>query len=212
VQFEGSRSIIFARLCYVLRTEKEKMLAEEPYRSRDPELLALYHRAKDLLARFAGIAPTDAQAKKDILNSLFGSLGTGVWIENPFFCDYGMNIHIGNNCFVNYNCVFVDDNRIHIGNDVLIGPAVQLYTATHPVLPEERIVHNNSHSGGQTQYLTRALPISIGDRAWIGGGVVILPGVTIGEGTTIGAGSVVTKDVPARCFGAGNPCRVIRNL
>jgi maltose O-acetyltransferase len=191
-------------------SEKEKMLAGEPYQSRDPELLALYHRAKALLCRFASAASMDTSSKEEILRSLFGSLGSGVWIESPFFCDYGANINIGDNCFVNYNCVFIDNNRITIGNNVLIGPAVQLYTAGHPVLPEERIIQDRNQA--QTRYVTRALPISIGDCAWIGGGALIMPGVTIGAGTTIGAGSVVTRDVPDRCFAAGNPCRVIRTL
>lgn len=196
----------------LLKSEKEKMLAGEPYRSRDPELLALYHRAKQLLARFAHSASDDLSGKEEILRNLLGSLGTGVWIETPLFCDYGTNIHIGNHCFVNYNCVFVDNNRITIGNNVLIGPAVQLYTATHPLVPEDRIVQDDPRNPSQTHYLTRALPISIGDSVWIGGGALIMPGVTIGAGTTIGAGSVVTRDVPARCFAAGNPCRVIRRL
>lgn len=190
------------------QTEREKMLAGETYNSRDPELLALYQHAKQWLLRFAGADPADAANKERILRQLLGTLGTGVWIEAPFFCDYGVNIHIGNNCFVNYNCVFVDNNRITIGHNVLIGPSAQLYTATHPLLPEERIIQDNL----QTRYLTKALPISIGDNVWIGGGALIMPGITIGAGTTIGAGSVVTTDMPARCFAAGNPCRVIRAL
>ncbi len=176
-------------------TEREKMLAGEPYWPRDPELLELYRGAKGLLARFSA-------GDASVLGRLLGSLGDEVWIEAPFFCDYGVNIRIGSHCFVNYNCVFLDDNLITLGDHVLVGPAVQLYTATHPLIPEERIL-----PGG---YVTRALPISIGDNCWIGGGAMIMPGITIGEGTTIGAGSVVTKDVPARCFAAGNPCRVIR--
>jgi maltose O-acetyltransferase len=196
----------------LLKTEKEKMLAGDPYQSRDPELLALYHRAKQLLVRFTALASDDLSGKEETLRSLLGSLGTAVWIEAPLFCDYGINIHIGNNCFVNYNCVFLDNNRITIGNNVLIGPAVQLYTASHPLLPEDRILQDDPRNPLQTRYLTRALPITIGDSAWIGGGTIIMPGITIGAGTTIGAGSVVTRDVPDRCFAAGNPCRVLRNL
>lgn len=194
------------------RTEKDKMLAGEPYQSRDPELLALHYHAKRLLARFARSAFDDHSGKEEILRRLFGSLGTGVWIEAPFFCDYGVNVHIGGNCFVNYNCVFLDNNRITIGNNVLIGPAVQLDTASHPLLPEDRIIQNNVQNVGQTRYITQALPIIIGGDVWIGGGALIMPGVKVGAGTTIGAGSVVTRDVPARCFAAGNPCRVIRTL
>jgi len=178
-------------------TEREKMLAGDAYWPRDPELLGLYRRARGLLAEFSS-------GNTEALGRLLGAMGTEVWIEAPFFCDYGVNIRIGSHCFVNYNCVFLDDNLITIGDNVLIGPAVQLYTATHPIVPEERI-----RAGG---YVTRALPISIGDDCWIGGGAMIMPGMSVGEGSTVGAGSVVTKDVPARCFAAGNPCRVIRKL
>jgi maltose O-acetyltransferase len=173
------------------------MLAGEAYWPRDPELLGLYQRARVLLANFSA-------GNKEVLHELLGSIGSEVWIETPFFCDYGVNIRMGSNCFINYNCVFLDDNVITIGNNVLIGPAVQLYTATHPIAAEERIL-----AGG---YVTRALPISIEDSCWIGGGAMIMPGIRVGEGSTIGAGSVVTKDIPARCFAAGNPCRVIRTL
>ncbi len=184
-------------------------MAGEPYQSRDAELLALYHRARTLLAKFAATPSTELEAKDNLVRALLGSVGAGVWIEAPFFCDYGLNIHIGNHCFINYNCVFIDGNRITIGDNVLIGPAVQLYTATHPLLPEERIV---TLDAAEPRYLTRTRPISIGDNAWIGGAASIMPGVSIGAGTTIGAGSVVTKDIPERCFASGNPCRVIRAL
>lgn len=182
------------------------MLAGEPYHSRDPELLALYHRAKSLLNDYSRTLSTDAVGKHKILTDLFGHIGSGVWIEAPFFCDYGVNIQIGDNCFINYNCVFLDNNLITIGSNVLIGPAVQLYTATHPLKAEERLL------AGGANYVTRALPISIGDNVWIGGGALVMPGVNIGSETTIGAGSVVTRDIPSRCFAAGNPCRVLREL
>jgi maltose O-acetyltransferase len=191
-------------------TEREKMLAGEPYQSRDPELLALYHRTKALLQTFASTASTDTAGKQEILRSIFGSVGSRVWIESPFACDYGVNIRIGDDCFINYNCVFLDSHQITIGNNVLIGPAVQLYTAGHPLLADERIIWDEKET--ERRYVTRALPISIGDRAWIGGGAIVMPGVKIGSGTTVGAGSVVTKDIPEGCFAAGNPCRVIRAL
>jgi len=111
------------------KTEKERMLAGEPYRSRDPELLALYHEARSLLAAYAAIPSTDALKWQELLSSLLGTLGRNVWIEAPFFCDYGENTLIGDNVFVNYNCVFLDSSRITIGSNVLIGPAVQIYTA-----------------------------------------------------------------------------------
>jgi maltose O-acetyltransferase len=187
-------------------TERERMLNGEPYRSRDPELLGLYHRAKILLDQYSRTPSKDADDKQRILAELLGQVGLDVWIEAPFFCDYGVNIRIGGQCFINYNCVFLDSNTITIGTNVLIGPAVQLYTATHPLLPEERI------RAGEPGYITRALPITIGDQVWIGGGAMVMPGVSIGSGSTVGAGSVVTKDIPERCFAAGNPCRILRQL
>lgn len=182
------------------------MLAGEPYNSRDPELLARYHYARELLRDFAATASTDAARKRELLASLLGGLGENVWIEAPFFCDYGENIFLGDDVFINYNCVLLDDNRIEIGNHVLIGPAVQIYTATHPLAAEERIV------GNAAGYVARSAPVRIGDQVWIGGGAILMPGIEIGEKTTIGAGSVVTKSIPANCFAAGNPCRVIREL
>ena len=182
------------------------MLAGEPYHSRDPELLALYHRAKSLLHDYSRTSSTDADAKQKILKELLGSVGAGVWLEAPFFCDYGANIHIGSDCFINYNCVFLDSNLITIGSNVLIGPAVQLYTATHPLASQDRVLASGCG------YVTRALPIKIGDNAWIGGGAMVMPGVSIGGHSTVGAGSVVTKDIPEHCFAAGNPCRVLREL
>jgi maltose O-acetyltransferase len=187
-------------------TERERMLAGESYRSRDPELLTLYHRAKSLLEKYSRTPSTNADDKQRILTELLGKVGSDVWIESPFFCDYGSNIRLGDHCFINYNCVFLDSNTITIGSNVLIGPAVQLYTATHPLPPDDRIIAE------VPGYVTRALPINIGDRAWIGGGAMLMPGVSIGPGSTIGAGSVVTHDIPERCFAAGNPCRILRQL
>lgn len=194
------------------RTEKERMLAGEPYRSRDPELLARYHYARTLLSAYAATPSTDTEQKQRILTSLLGSVGEGVWIEAPFFCDYGENISIGNGVFINYNCVFLDSNRISIGANTLLGPGVHIYTATHPIQAEERIHLEGRGEKKHAFYLTHARPVHVGANAWIGGGALLLPGVTVGENTTIGAGSVVTKPVPADCFAAGNPCRVIRSL
>ena len=188
------------------RTEKQKMLAGEHYDSRDPELLARHHLARRLLRRFADAESADPSARSEVLVRLLGRLGRNVWIEPPFFCDYGENILIGDDVFVNYNCVLLDDNLIEIGNGVLIGPAVQIYTATHPLAADERIL--TGADGRTTGYLTSSKPVRIGDRAWIGGGAIILPGVEIGANTTIGAGSVVTKSIPANSFAVGNPCRV----
>jgi maltose O-acetyltransferase len=195
-----------------LKTEKERMLAGEPYNSRDPELLARYHQARLLLKAFAETSSTETAKKQAVLAALLGGLGRDVWIEAPFFCDYGENIFIGSDVFVNYNCVFLDCNRIFVGDNVLIGPAVQIYTATHPLAAGERIQSDQHRGVDRAGYLTRALPVRIGNNVWIGGGAILMPGIEIGENTTLGAGSVVTKSVPANCFAAGNPCRVIREL
>lgn len=190
-------------------TEKEKMLAGEPYDSRDPELIARYHLARQLLRRFAESDSADPMARQEVLARLLGRVGRNVWIEPPFFCDYGENILIGDEVFINYNCVLLDDNLIEIGNRALIGPAAQIYTATHPLsVVERQMVRPDGTSG----YVTSSKPVRIGNNAWIGGAAIILPGVEIGDNSTIGAGSVVTRSVPANCFAAGNPCRVIRQI
>ena len=188
------------------RTERERMLAGELYDSRDPALLARYRLARQLLRDLASPDADDLEVKNRLLTRLLGSLGRDVWIELPFFCDYGENIHVGDGVFINYNCVLLDDNRIEIGDHVLIGPAVQIYTATHPLLAAERI---SGGEDGRAPYVTRTAPVRIGAHAWIGGGAIILPGVEIGAGSTIGAGSVVLHDVPAGCTVAGNPARPV---
>lgn len=195
-----------------MMTEKEKMLAGEHYHSRDPELIAMYHRCRKLLREFGEAGSEDADRKQDILSRLLGRVGENVWIEAPFFCDYGSNIFIGDNVFINYNTLLLDCNRIVIGNNVLIGPAVQVCTATHPIAARERVVATRDSSGNTAGYLTCAHPVAIGDNCWIGSGTVILPGVTIGDNTTVGAGSVVNKSLPANVLAAGNPCRVIREI
>lgn len=187
-------------------TEKDRMLAGQPYNSRDPELLAMYLRARHGLKAAASVDPGDFAGKVAALRQVFGALGDRSWIELPFHCDYGENIRIGADCFVNANCVFLDCSRITIGDGVLIGPAVQLYTPTHPLNAAERLPAPGAH------YVTSARPISIGDRCWIGGGTIVMPGVIIGARTTIGAGSVVTRSIPADSLAVGNPCRVVRRL
>lgn len=193
-------------------TEREKMLSGEFYHSRDPELIAMYHKARKLLRAFGEMDSEDGEKKGSILRQLLGRVGENVWIEAPFFCDYGINIEIGDNVFINYNCLLLDCNRIAIGNNTLIGPGVQLCTATHPLSAAERIVATTPDSGNTAGYRTRALPVSVGNNVWLGGGVIVLPGVSIGDNTTIGAGSVVTKDIPANVVAVGNPCRVAREL
>ncbi len=180
-------------------TERERMLAGELYDPGDPELQAAAGRSRALLRAFAGEA--DRHRRRVILRDLLGGLGEGAVVVPPFFCDYGEHIEIGARAFLNTNCVILDCNRVVIGDDVLIGPAVQIYAATHPVEPEGRLTGR--------EY---ALPVSVGDGAWIGGGAILGPGVTVGEGATVGAGSVVVRDVPPRTVVVGNFARVVRRV
>ncbi len=189
-------------------TEKEKMLRGEVYNTRDPELIEMYHTARRLLKAYNALDANLTQERETILTELLEFKGDGVWIEAPFFCDYGENISIGENTFVNTNCMFLDDNKITIGKNGLIAPYVQLVTASHPLKAAERIIENDTTS----RYLTSTQPIKIGDNVWIGGNSVVLPGVTIGNNVTIGAGSVVTKTIPDNVLALGNPCKVIKQL
>jgi maltose O-acetyltransferase len=182
-------------------TEKEKMLAGELYDARDPQLVAERRRARDLLHALNASRDGQRELRLDVIRRLMGASGEGVWIEPPFFCDYGSNIRLGDRVFFNFNCVVLDVAAVTIGSDVMLGPAVQVYTATHPLDAAER-----------REGLESAQPITIGPDVWVGGGAIILPGVTIGARSVIGAGSVVTKDVPAGVFAAGNPARVIRAI
>ena len=188
------------------------MLSGEAYNSRDPALLDTAHRARALLAEFSATPSTDADGRQRILGQLFGGLGSGVWIEPPFFCDYGDNIYIGADSFINVNCVFLDSAEIRVGANALIGPGVQLLTPTHPLRAADRIVWADNRRPDRSPYRTSALPIRIGDNVWIGGGTLVLSGVTIGDNVTIGAGSIVTTDIPSDSLALGQPCRVIRSL
>lgn len=187
-----------------MRTEKEKMLAGEFYNCGDNELITRWHKAKQLQQAYNCTDSTDNERLSSILDELIGSRGENVWITAPFFVDYGDNISIGSNVEINMNCVFLDCNRITIGNNSGIGPGVHIYAVFHPTLPSERLSFDNHFWKSQTA------PVTIGDNVWVGGSCVILPGVTIGDNTTIGAGSVVTKSIPANCIAVGNPCRVIK--
>lgn len=191
-------------------TEKEKMLAGELYDCGDKELLERWHKAKRLQKEYNQADSTDSKLLNKILTELIGSRGENVWITAPFFVDYGENIHIGNNVEINMNCIFLDCNRITIGDNSGIAPGVHIYTVFHPVEAAERLSYNNDNEFPFWKSLTA--PVTIGNNVWIGGGAIILPGVTIGDNTTIGAGSVVNKDIPANCLAIGNPCRVIKFL
>lgn len=188
------------------KTEKEKMLAGEIYDCADKELFARWQRAKQLQLQYNNTLSTDQDQISSLLDELLGSRGEHVWISAPFFVDYGENIHIGSNVEINMNCVFLDCNRITIGDFSGIGPGVHIYTVFHPVKPSERLSPDSTFWRSQTS------PVEIGKNVWIGGGTIILPGVTIGDNTTIGAGSVVTRSIPPNVMAFGNPCRVIRNV
>lgn len=192
-------------------TEREKMLAGELYDCGDPELLERWHLAKDLIKQYNALPSSDLKAKEAVLRQLLGGCGENVWITSPFYVDYGNNIFLGNHCEINLNCVFLDDNRIEIGDYALIGLSVQIYTAFHPADFRKRFALPRKE--GEFAFCrTQTAPVKIGNGVWIGGGAVILPGVTIGDNVTIGAGSVVTHSIPSYTIACGNPCRPIRSI
>ena len=184
-----------------MQSEKEKMLAGDLYDAGGPELRADRLRAQTLLHRFNQSSPADRSTRTILLRELLGHVGDHVNILPRFGCDYGTNISIGAGTFINLDCVFLDCNRITLGDDVQVAPGVHLYTATHPLDPAIR------RSG-----LELALPITIADNVWLGGGSIVCPGITIGENTVVGAGSVVTRDLPANVVAVGTPARILRHL
>jgi len=183
-----------------VRTERDKMLAGELYDPRDAELVTARARARDLCQALNATREADHDARRRLVRALFASGGESACVQPPFFCDYGANIQLGERVFFNFNCVVLDVCPVRIGDDTLFGPAVQIYTATHPLEPSLR------------RRLELGKPVEIGSEVWVGGGAIILPGVLIGARSVVGAGSVVTRDIPPRVFAAGNPCRVIRAL
>jgi maltose O-acetyltransferase len=183
------------------KTEREKMLANEPDIANDPELEGMMLKAQTLVHTFNFSSPTERQKRREIIRSLFGAIGQKFDIRPPFYCDYGCHIYAKENLFINFDCTILDCNEVFIGSNVMFAPKVQIYTAYHPVDVEMR-----------RSALEMAAPVTIGDDVWLGGGVIVCPGVTIGNNTTIGAGSVVTKDIPANVVAVGNPCKVLRQL
>ncbi len=181
--------------------QKAKMLAGEFYIASDPELSAAHLRAQALLTRFNATPADAADERCRLLTELLARFGQETVLKPAFRCDYGFNIAIGNRTFINFDCIFLDCNRITIGDEVQIAPGVHIYTATHPL-----------EAKGRRSGVEYALPVSIGDGVWLGGGAIVCPGVTIGENTVVGAGSVVTRNLPANVVAAGNPCRIIRPL
>jgi maltose O-acetyltransferase len=181
------------------RTEREKVLAGETYNCLDPEPKAERRRARELLRRFNRTgSPREGQA---ILDQLLGQIGPGSTIEPPFYCSYGRNIRIGDHVFLSVSCTILDSNEVRIGHHVMIGPAVQIYTAAHLLQAEARI-----------QGWEVARPVVVEENVWLGGGAILLPGVRVGRNAVVGAGAVVSRDVPDSTVVAGNPARVIRKI
>jgi maltose O-acetyltransferase len=179
---------------------KTKMSAGELYDPMDPELVKDRTRARDLCQLLNNSGEAEQDKRRTILTELFGRGGDSVWMQPPFFCDYGFNIELGERVFFNFNCVVLDVCSVKIGAFTLFGPAVQILTAMHPWNAAER----RKEEFGK--------PVDIGADVWVGGGAIILPGVRIGSRAVIGAGSVVTRDIPDGMFAAGNPCRVVREI
>jgi maltose O-acetyltransferase len=183
-----------------MTTERQKMLAGELYDPFDPDLVAGRTRARDLCHALNATRDADEAERRRLLSELFGAGGDTVWMQPPFYCDYGSNIELGTRVFFNFNCVVLDVCPVRIGDYTLFGPGVQILTPVHPMNAELR---------RREEY---GKPIEIGADVWVGGGALILAGVRIGARSVIGAGSVVTRDVPDAVFAAGNPCRVIREI
>jgi maltose O-acetyltransferase len=182
-------------------SQKDQMLAGESYFAEDAELLADRRACRVLTERLAAIGVADLPTRADVLASLFGAIGEETEVLSPFQCDYGYQIRLGARTFINYGAVILDSASVVIGDDVQIGPNVQLLTPLHPLDPTER----------RTRY-ERAEPVHIGDGAWLAAGVIVCPGVTVGADAVVGAGSVVTRDLPGRHLCVGSPCRAVREL
>ncbi len=183
------------------RTMRERMLAGDPYIADDPELAEESFAARDLMAAYNATSARQRPLRRALLEQLLGAVGEETELRSPLYVDYGSNVRIGARCFANYGLVALDVAAITIGDDVQIGPNVQLLTPTHPLEAEPR-----------RQKWEAAEPITIGDNVWLGGGVIVCPGVTIGSDTVVGAGAVVTRDLPAGVLALGNPARVVREL
>lgn len=184
-----------------MRTEKEKMLAEELYNAGNLELKTMRQKARQLTRLFNNTTEEQLDYRTELLKQLLGATGKNIVIEPPFRCDYGCHITVGENFYANFDCVILDVANVEIGDNVMFGPRVGIYTAGHPIDPEVRV-----------RGLELGTSISIGNNVWIGANVTLNPGIKIGDNAIIGSGAVVTKDIPANTIAAGNPCRVIREI
>jgi len=183
-----------------MSSEREKMLRGERYDPMDRELVSLRARTRKLCDDLNFSRTDESEKRRHILTQLFGAGGDSVWLQPPFYCDYGSQISLGQRVFFNFNCVVLDVCPVEIGDFAMFGPAVQIYTATHPL------------EAGLRRRQEFAKPITIGSDVWVGGGAIICPGVRIGSRSVIGAGSVVTREIPEGVIAAGNPCRVLRDV
>lgn len=181
-------------------SERDKMLAGELYDALDPDLVAGRDRARDLCQTLNATREAEREVRRHLLSQLFGKGGETVWMQPPFYCDYGFNIELGERVFFNFNCIVLDVCLVRIGDYTQLGSGVQILTPLHPLEAELR---------RKQEY---GKPVEIGSDVWVGSGALILPGVRVGSKTVIGAGSVVTRDIPGGVLAAGNPCRVIREI
>lgn len=184
-----------------MRSQKDRMLAGDLYIADDPELAKDFHKAKRLLREYNQTTEYQEADRKQILDDLFKQSGQKIHIEPPFHTDYGCNTVIGENFYSNYDCIILDIANVKIGDNVMFGPRVGLYTAGHPI---DAVIRNEYYEYGK--------PITIGNNVWVGGNVVVNPGVTIGDNVVIGSGAVVTKDIPSNVIAVGNPCKVLREI
>jgi maltose O-acetyltransferase len=183
-------------------TEKDKMISGLPYSANDPELVKQRAAVRKILGIYNQVSVHEPLYQTELLKQILGKMGNGSWIEPPFYCDYGYNIQVGKDFYMNFDSIILDVAPVTIGDNVMCGPKVQLLTATHSLDAQVR-----NFSGTE---LGKA--INIGNRVWLGAGVIVCPGVSIGDEAVIGAGSVVTRDVPAGVFAAGNPCKIIKAI
>lgn len=181
--------------------QEERMKANLPYKAWLDGLAEKRMECKKKIKKYNDLEPDDEKGREELLRSILGKAGKGLIIEQPFRCDYGKNIFVGDNFWVNYNLTVLDVGRVTVGDNVLIAPNVSIYTAGHPIHPDSR---NSGYEYG--------IDVSIGSNCWIGGSTVICPGVHIGDNVVIGAGSVVTKDIPSNVVAVGNPCKVLREI